>query len=236
MKQRELPFVREMFDGIAPRYDFLNRLLSMRRDVFWRRATVTALGLKPRAKVLDVACGTADVALEVVRQGGTRVNVTGADFSVGMLQPAAAKIHKAGLDAVIQLTAADAFALPFRPSSFDAVTMAFGIRNIQNKEAVLRCFYQQLKPGGRVAILELAPPTPGVLRDAYLFYFNRLLPFVGNFFSRHNFAYSYLPASVAKFPEADVFAAMMHQAGFQNVRYRKMTLGIAVLFAGDKPA
>ena len=235
MKQRELPFVREMFDGIAPRYDFLNRLLSMRQDVFWRRATVAALELKPRDRVLDVACGTADVALEVVRQGGAGMSVTGADFSVGMLKPAAAKIRRAGLDASIQLTAADAFALPFRPAAFDAVSMAFGIRNIQNKEAVLRCFYDQLKPGGRVAILELAPPAPGVLRDAYLFYFNRLLPFAGNFFSRHNFAYSYLPASVAKFPEAGVFAAMMRQTGFQNVRYRKMTLGIAVLFVGDKP-
>jgi demethylmenaquinone methyltransferase/2-methoxy-6-polyprenyl-1,4-benzoquinol methylase len=235
MKQSELPFVREMFDGIAPRYDLLNRLLSMRRDVFWRRATVAALELKPRDRVLDVACGTADVALEVVRQGGAGMSVTGADFSLGMLQPAAAKIRRAGLDASIQLAAADAFALPFRPAAFDAVTMAFGIRNIQNKEAALRCFYHQLKPGGRAAVLELAPPTPGVLRDAYLFYFNRLLPFVGSFFSRHNFAYSYLPASVAKFPEADVFAAMMCQAGFQNVRYRKMTLGIAVLFIGDKP-
>jgi demethylmenaquinone methyltransferase / 2-methoxy-6-polyprenyl-1,4-benzoquinol methylase len=234
MNHNELPFVREMFDGIAPRYDFLNRLLSLRRDVFWRRSTVAALHLKPGDKVLDVACGTADVALEIMRQRGATVSVTGADFSIGMLRPAAAKIRRDGLGAAIQLTAADAFALPFRSQTFDAVSMAFGIRNIQNKVAVLKCFYDRLKRGGRMAVLELAPPAPGVMRKAYLFYFNRLLPFVGRFFSKHRFAYSYLPASVAAFPEADAFAALMRRAGFQHVCYRKMTLGIAVLFIGYK--
>ncbi len=235
MKENELDFVRDMFDRIAPRYDFLNRLLSLRRDVLWRQALVESLQLKPDAWVLDAACGTADVALEVVRRADRRVRVMGIDFAPEMLRLAGPKIRGLGKEQSIHLAAADAFDLPFGPDRFDAVTMAFGIRNIQNKAAVLRCFWQHLKPGGRLAILELATPKAGVPRQVYLFYFNRLLPFVGSFFSKHNYAYSYLPQSVAHFPAADLFAEMIRGAGFVNVRYRNLTMGIAVLFVGQKP-
>jgi demethylmenaquinone methyltransferase/2-methoxy-6-polyprenyl-1,4-benzoquinol methylase len=231
MKDREFKFVREMFDNIAPRYDFLNRLLSLRRDVQWRRALVESLELTSGGTVLDAACGTADVALEIERSSFGRVKVVGIDFAPEMLRLAAAKITSTS----ICLVAADAFDLPFSQAGFSAVTMAFGIRNIQNKAAILQQFRRQLKPGGRLAILELATPTHGPARSAYLFYFNTLLPLIGRFFSKHGFAYRYLPESVANFPTAPEFAALMRRSGFINVRYRKLTLGIAVLFVGDKP-
>ena len=235
MNRSELGFVRDMFDRIAPRYDFLNRLLSLRQDVYWRRALVASLALRPGACILDAACGTADVGVEIVCQTRGAAKVVGIDFAPGMLHLARPKIQRPDAPASIFVAAADAFHLPFRPGGFDAVTMAFGIRNIQDKETVLRNFLEQLKPGGRLAILELGTPSRGVARQAYLFYFNRLLPFIGRFFSSHSFAYSYLPQSVARFPAAARFAAMMRHAGFRNVRYRKLTLGITVLFVGEKP-
>ncbi|MCJ8501162.1 bifunctional demethylmenaquinone methyltransferase/2-methoxy-6-polyprenyl-1,4-benzoquinol methylase UbiE [Desulfatitalea alkaliphila] len=235
MKSTELPFVREMFNHIAPQYDFLNRLLSLRRDVHWRRALVAALGLNKGAVVLDVACGTADVPLEVVRQVGDRVRVVGADFAPQMLRLGRPKIKRAGPKGdTIHLVAADAFALPFAAQRFDAVTMAFGIRNVQDKQTVLQRFHHLLKPGGRLAILELGMPSEGLLGSLFRNYFSRLLPLVGRLFSRHGFAYSYLPDSVAHFPPPAAFAALMRGAGFENVRYRPLTLGIAVLFVGVK--
>jgi demethylmenaquinone methyltransferase/2-methoxy-6-polyprenyl-1,4-benzoquinol methylase len=195
---------------------------------------VAALDLRPGARILDTACGTADVSLEILRQTRGAVKVVGIDFASAMLRLALPKIKGLKPPAKISLAAADAFHLPFKSGGFDAISMAFGIRNIQDKETVLKRFWEQLKPGGRVAVLELATPTQGPARYAYLFYFNRLLPFIGRFFSRHSFAYSYLPQSVARFPAADQFAVMMRRAGFCNVRYRKLTMGVTVLFVGDK--
>ena len=228
MNSNELSFVRDMFDRIAPYYDFLNRLLSLRRDVFWRRVLVESLQA-PATEILDVACGTGDVALQIAASY-PQARIVGVDFAPRMLDRALAKIK----GKPIRLAAADAFALPFRSRSFDAVTIAFGIRNIQDKKGALRRFHDQLKEGGRLAVLELAAPDPSLLRRIYLYYFNRLLPLVGRLFSRHSFAYAYLPASVAQFPPANVFAGMMRAAGFSNVRYRKLTFGIAVLFVGEK--
>jgi len=234
MNRNELNFVRDMFDRIAPHYDFLNRLLSLRQDVYWRRTLVAGLGLAPGHRVLDAACGTADVGIEIRRQHGRAVEVVGIDFAPEMLRLAKPKVSQPDPGTTIHLAAADAFDLPFNSAQFDAVTMAFGIRNIQDKSTVLRRFWEQLKPGGRLAILELGTPTSGLARSAYLFYFTRLLPSVGRLFSKHNFAYSYLPESVARFPAPQEFASMMRRAGFRRVRYLPMTLGITVLFVGEK--
>jgi len=233
MKSEELPFVRDMFDRIAPHYDFLNRLLSLRQDVYWRRKMVAALALESGQRVLDVACGTADVALEIVRRC-SGVEVAAVDFAPEMLRLARPKVAADADGQRVALAAADAFHLPFAPGGFDAVTMAFGIRNIQDKATALQRFHDQLKPGGRMAILELATPERGALRLFYLHYFNRLLPVLGRLFSKHNFAYTYLPASVARFPSAARFAAIMRAAGFGQVRYRMLTMGVAVLFVGEK--
>jgi demethylmenaquinone methyltransferase / 2-methoxy-6-polyprenyl-1,4-benzoquinol methylase len=234
MIRNELNFVRDMFDRIAPHYDFLNHLLSLRQDVYWRKTLVSSLDLVHGARVLDTACGTADVGIEISRQFGPHVSVVGIDFASKMLRMAMPKLELATSGPQIGLAAADAFDLPFRPEGFDAITMAFGIRNIQDKATILKCFWNQLKPGGRLAILELGTPGQGLARYAYLSYFNRLLPLVGRIFSKHSFAYSYLPNSVARFPAAPEFAKMMRRAGFNQVRYRPLTLGVTVLYVGDK--
>lgn len=235
-KSVELPFVREMFARIAPHYDFLNRLLSLRRDVVWRRALIRSLTLKPGAQVLDAACGTGDVALALVQDArSAAVQVVGADFALPMLVLADQKIGAARRQRSVRLVAADVLQLPFGPASFDAVTMAFGIRNIQDRAAALKLFCQCLKPGGRLALLELTTPPAGLLRSIYLFYFNRFLPLVGHFFSRHHFAYAYLPDSVAHFPPPASFADVMRRCGFVEVRYHLLSFGIATLFVGDKP-
>ncbi len=228
-------FVREMFDQIAPRYDFLNRLLSLRRDVFWRRQMVQRLGLAPRSAVLDVACGTADVALEIIRRYPDNCRFTvGIDFAPAMLRLARKKIARQGLEEKIFLAAADAYKLPFANETFDAITIAFGIRNIEDRKAVLEEFLRILVPGGRLAILELVMPDRGWMRKIYLEYFTRVLPKLGRLFSKHHFAYSYLPESVARFPTDEAFSAMISGAGFGKVFCRRFTFGSVALFVGEK--
>jgi demethylmenaquinone methyltransferase/2-methoxy-6-polyprenyl-1,4-benzoquinol methylase len=223
-----------MFDSIAPRYDLLNRLLSLRQDVAWRKKMVSTMAIPENGRALDVACGTGDVALEIVRQKGPRVKVAGIDFSPGMLDLAQKKISR-GENTTISLLAGNALRLPFRNDTFDAVTIAFGIRNIQDKAAALKAFYDCLVPGGRVLILELATPRQTRLRDAYLAYFQKVLPTIGRLFSKHRFAYSYLPDSVARFPASDVFMSIMAETGFDRIACRRLTLGIANLFVGIRP-
>jgi demethylmenaquinone methyltransferase/2-methoxy-6-polyprenyl-1,4-benzoquinol methylase len=230
MNKMELPFIREMFDAISPKYDLLNRLLSLRQDVCWRREMVRAMQISDKGMVLDVACGTGDVALEIVRQKGSGVTIFGADFSPGMLRLAKNKIRHSG----IHLLVANAFHLPFRAETFDAVTIAFGIRNIADKLSVLKAFHEHLKPGGMLLVLELATPPKGMLLSLYLFYFKKILPMIGWFFSKNLMAYKYLPASVMNFPQAPVFAGLIRAAGFSDVRWRCLTFGIATLYAGRK--
>jgi demethylmenaquinone methyltransferase/2-methoxy-6-polyprenyl-1,4-benzoquinol methylase len=234
MENRELPFVREMFDAIAPKYDLLNRLLSLRQDVVWRRKMVSAMAIAGSGRVLDVACGTGDVILEILRQNGERIEVTGIDFSPAMLMLARQKIRPIQ-DPAISLLAGNALAMPFEHESFDALTIAFGIRNIQDKAGALKAFWDVLKPGGRLLILELATPRNTRLREAYLAYFQKVLPLIGQLFSKHKFAYTYLPDSVSRFPEPAVFMSIMRSAGFSTVDCRRLTFGIANLFVGIKP-
>ncbi|MFZ5563565.1 MAG: ubiquinone/menaquinone biosynthesis methyltransferase, partial [Thermodesulfobacteriota bacterium] len=173
------PAIQAMFDAIAPRYDFLNRFLSLRRDVYWRKCLVAAAipaGSSAR-NLLDVACGTGDVAIEAARQCPQSLSVWGADFSLAML--AEGKKKTAPWSDRVCLLAADAFALPFKKETFDAVTIAFGIRNIADKPAVLEVFCRHLKKKGVLAVLELTTPQKGFLRSLYLFYFKWVLPLIG---------------------------------------------------------
>ncbi|MDL2268982.1 bifunctional demethylmenaquinone methyltransferase/2-methoxy-6-polyprenyl-1,4-benzoquinol methylase UbiE [Desulfosarcina sp. OttesenSCG-928-G17] len=230
MGNRELPFIRGMFDRIAPHYDLLNRLLSLRQDVLWRKKMVAAITAPEGGCVLDVACGTGDVALEILRQKGAGTRVVGVDFSPGMITLAKKKIRDA--NASIHLVVADALALPVMPESFHAVTIAFGIRNIQDKERALKGFYNCLVPGGKLLVLELSTPPANGMRETYMTYFQKVLPKVGRLFSKHAYAYSYLPESVTLFPPADLFMTMMKDAGFSNVSGKRLTFGIATLFTG----
>ena len=223
-----------MFSGIAPWYDFLNRLLSLRRDVIWRQELVEGLDLAPQATVLDLAAGTLDVSLEIISQKPDS-QVAAADFSLAMLFKGKEKLQVARADNSIFPVAADAYALPFPEARFDAVTIAFGIRNLPDRLTALKEMYRVMKPGGIVAILEFIPPESGWLQNLYKLYLNRLLPLVGRIFSQHAFAYSYLAESINNFPTAEAFCQQMQAAGFRQVRRRPLTFRVACLFYGQKP-
>ncbi len=225
---RELDFIKDMFDGIAARYDFLNRLLSMGQDVVWRSRMVQAAALEKDSCVLDVACGTGDVSAEIIRQKKDSVKIIGLDFSMPMLLLARKKLKQA------QLMQGNALYLPFSPSVFDAVFIAFGIRNIVNKDGALKQFHKVLREKGKLVILELTRPNNLILHKLYFVYFQKILPKIGSFFSKDPNAYSYLPESVLKFPMPEEFMQTMKNAGFMRLRFRTMTFGIVTLFVGEK--
>jgi demethylmenaquinone methyltransferase / 2-methoxy-6-polyprenyl-1,4-benzoquinol methylase len=237
--------VREMFTRIAPRYDLLNHLLSLQLDRLWRKRV--ARRLRPtlqhhRALVLDLCCGTGDLALALARVGPARI--IGADFSHSMLVCARAKgaksqrvpIHS-GLTAPppMPLFEADALRLPFASSSFDLVTSAFGFRNLANYEAGLREIQRVLKPGGTIAILEFTEPPAGMLGNLYRWYFCEVLPKIGGLISGEPAAYSYLPKSVARFFRPPELASLMTAVGYQSVDYRVWTLGTVALHTAIRP-
>lgn len=231
---KELDFVKDMFDRIAPKYDFLNRLLSLRRDIFWRTEMVRAAALEKGDRVLDVACGTCDVALEISAHLSDQTRVFGLDFSLGMLRLGQKKLTRKDKKN-ISLLNADALDLPFRPQGFDAVFIAFGIRNIMDRQRAVHEFFNTLKPGGRLAVLELTTPEKGLLRSLYLLYFQKILPVIGSFFSKDAAAYTYLPDSVLKFPSPRDFSKIMKGAGFRQIRFKQMSFGIVTLFVGRRP-
>ncbi len=235
MKNQELPFIKDMFDKIAPKYDFLNRTLSLHRDVYWRKETITSLNLSDKniSKLLDVACGTGDVSIEAVKQLGKRVDVTGLDFSEQMLILGNEKIKQAGIDN-ITFMAGNALSLPFDDNHFDALTIAFGIRNIADRKGALQEFLRCLKKGGRLGILELSTPEERFLKALYMFYFQKVLPSIGGLFSNNLSAYQYLPESVVNFPDSETFGEIIKSAGFSNVCWKKMTFGIVTLYTAVK--
>jgi len=223
-----------MFDRIAPRYDLLNRLLSAGIDTRWRRRAVDALGLGPRARVLDLCTGTADLLIEALGRSRERSG-TGIDLSAAMLGRGAVKLRGRGLAVRAGLACGDAERLPLADHGFDGALIAFGIRNVGNPEAALRELRRVLRPGGRLVILEFSMP-PGLLGPLYRFYFGRVLPRIGGFLSGDPGAYAYLPASVARFPSPGAFSAMMVACGFERVRATSLSGGIAQVYTGEKAA
>ena len=234
MQNAELPFIREMFETIAPKYDLLNRLLSLRCDALWRKALVSEINIPDKGKILDIACGTGEIGLKILQKINTGINVYGLDFSIKMLELAKEKIKKDGKEKLLHLSAGNAFYLPFKDNTFDAVSIAFGIRNISDKLTALKAFRNSLKNGGMLLILELNTPPKGLLLNTYLLYFEQILPLIGWFFSKNLMAYQYLPNSVINFPAPENFAKIMIEAGFSDVRWKRMTLGIVNLFVGYK--
>lgn len=232
-----------MFDAIAKRYDLLNHLLSLGIDRRWRQRAVRELGLGSGSRVLDLCTGTGDLALECLSPGGEEGPVgdghphgpfvIGVDFSSAMLRYGREKLVRMR-ERRVALVRGDAMHIPLPDGSVDAVTIGFGIRNVQRPEVAAREIVRVLKPGGRLAILEFGTPTVPGLREGYLFYFRRVLPLVGRIISRHNDAYSYLPASVAAFPSPDDFLALLRQSGFSRVRVDRLTFGIVYLFVATK--
>ena len=231
---REATRIAAMFDAIAPRYDLLNRLLSAGFDRRWRARAIRSLHLSGHETLLDMCTGTADVALAARRAAHRATRVIGIDFAAAMLELGRRKIHAAREEGAIALLRGDAMRLPVRDGGADALTVAFGIRNVEVAETACREMYRVLGRGGRLAILEFAIPTMPVVRQAYLSYFTRALPILGRLISRHTTAYSYLPASVTAFPSPDRFAQLLREVGFTNVSVDRLTLGIVYLYSGTK--
>lgn len=223
-----------MFDAIAGQYDFLNRLLSAGIDRRWRKRAVRSLSLTGRERLLDLCTGTADLAIVAATdQPGARV-VIGVDFAAGMLRRGVDKIRQKHLEGVITLVRGDAARIPLADGSVDAVTVAFGIRNVEDMTAACQEIQRVLAPGGKLAVLEFAVPTlPGV-RALYLWYFDRVLPRIGRIVSRHDAAYAYLPASVRGFATPDEFARILRSGGFKDVAAAALSLGIVYLFTARR--
>ena len=225
--------IERMFSAIAPRYDFLNRLLSAGRDRVWRRLAVTATALPREGSLLDICTGTADMLLESARQF-PYARFVGMDFSRPMITLATAKIERARLTDRVRLEVASAEALPVPDESFDAVSVAFGLRNLPDRLRGLREMHRVLRRGGRVVILEFTTPPGRAFRQVYLWYFHRVLPRIGRLVSGHPSAYSYLPSSVTDFPMPDGLVGWMREAGFHDVSYRLLTAGIVAIHVGVK--
>jgi demethylmenaquinone methyltransferase/2-methoxy-6-polyprenyl-1,4-benzoquinol methylase len=222
-----------MFDAIAPRYDLLNHVLSAGIDRRWRATAIRSLALTGSEVLLDVCTGTADVALEG-RTAGAAARVVGVDFAGAMLAVGLDKVNRAGQGRHIALIRGDATRLPVRQASVDAVTIAFGIRNVEQPNDACAEMARTLKPGGRLAILEFGVPRIPGIRTLYRWYFTRLLPLVGRLVSHHTRAYSYLPASVGAFPPPEEFMATLRSAGFRDVRAVPLTFGIVYLYTGTR--
>ena len=228
-----------MLDRIAGRYDTLNHLLSAGLDRRWRRRAVRALALTGRERVLDVCTGTGDLAIEAVTAGpdvlsGRAGEVLGVDFAGEMLRLAHEKVRRRGLASRVRLVRGDATRLPVPDAAFDVVTAAFGIRNVADPPAALGEFRRALRPGGRLAILEFGFPTIPGIGALYRAYFRYVLPRVGRAVSKHDEAYSYLPASVADFASDAAFVALLERAGFVAIRSVPLTFGIVYLYVARR--
>ncbi len=219
--------IEGMFDAIAGRYDALNHLLSAGLDRGWRRRAVRALALTGTERVLDVCTGTGDLAIATARHAR---QVVGVDFSWEMLRLGLDKVRAASLGRRVALARGDAMRLPFPDASFDAATIAFGIRNVVDPVRAAAELRRVLRPGGRLAILEFGLPALPGLRQAYGWYFRAVLPRVGRLVSRHTDAYSYLPASVEQFPSGDDFVTLLGRAGFRDAEARPLAAGAVWLY------
>jgi demethylmenaquinone methyltransferase/2-methoxy-6-polyprenyl-1,4-benzoquinol methylase len=220
--------VRAMFDRIAPRYDLLNRAMTAGLDGRWRRAAAAAADLAAGDRALDVCTGTGDLALELAHRTTGRGEAVGVDFSEQMVARARAKAERRRSPARFEV--ADALALPFGDDAFDAATVAFGIRNVADLDAGLAEMARVVRPGGRVVVLEIT--TPARLRRFYGLWFDRVVPRLGRVLGRDGAAYSYLPASVRRFPEPPELAARMAAAGLEGVRWRPLAGGIVAVHHG----
>jgi demethylmenaquinone methyltransferase/2-methoxy-6-polyprenyl-1,4-benzoquinol methylase len=225
-------YVRRAFSEIAPRYDFLNHLLSFNIDKGWRRKAIRelALGRKPRGRYLDLCAGTLDVSAMLASTSGFAGSVVAADFAEPMLRAGVAKIGQRSVAPV----AADALKLPLESGSLAGAIVAFGIRNVADLDAGLREVHRVLEPGARFVILEFSTPRSPLINTGYQLYFNHVLPAIGGFVSGHRTAYRYLPRSVANFPIAEELARRMRSAGFADVSWRSLTFGIAAIHTGTR--
>ena len=226
------PQIERMFDAIAPRYDLLNRVLSAGIDQKWRKKVIRLIQEVQPLRVLDVATGTADLAIMGARNGIP--NTVGVDISEEMLSVGRKKIVAKKLTDQVVLQSGDAEQLPFSDAQFDACMVAFGVRNFENLDEGLQQIFRILKPGGRLVVLEFSRPAVFPVRQLYSFYNAYILPTIGKLISGDQAAYTYLPESIAAFPEGPAFLNHMSKAGFTSVRDQRLTFGIASIYVGER--
>lgn len=225
-------YVRRIFSEIAPRYDLLNHLLSFNIDRRWRARALEALGWSrsPRGSYLDLCAGTLDVSAQLAGTRGFEGGIVGADFAEPMLRAGRGKSSTE----VVRPVVADALSLPLPDASMDGAIVAFGIRNVADLNQCLREVHRTLRPGARFVILEFSTPRSALVRAGYHAYFHHVLPTIGGLISGHRSAYRYLPESVKHFPIEEALAARMTAAGYANVRWERLTLGVAAIHIGEK--
>jgi demethylmenaquinone methyltransferase/2-methoxy-6-polyprenyl-1,4-benzoquinol methylase len=230
--------VREMFGQIAPRYDLMNHLLSLNIDRYWRLRAVRRLRIQPDAPVLDMCCGTGDLSIAIANRSPKSVGVIGSDFCEEMLEIARVKCaDRDKPSARINFLEADSQSLPFDTDTFQCVTVAFGLRNVADTDQGLREMVRVCKLGGQVMVLEFSRPRLWGLRQVYGFYFRNVLPRIGQWFAQNDkSAYKYLPESVGQFPDGQSLADRMTAVGLTNVSFTPLTLGVATIYEGFKPA
>lgn len=224
--------VARMFDNISHRYDFLNHFLSLGIDKGWRKKAIKLLKPANPKIVLDVATGTGDFALQALTLKPEKI--IGVDISAGMLDVGRKKLDKRGLTGVIEMVQADSENLPFEQNKFDAVTVAFGVRNFENLEKGLQEIFRVMKPGALLAVLEFSRPRRFPFKQGYNFYFKTILPKIGNWISRDKAAYTYLPESVEAFPDGEDFLTILKTIGYKNVSCKPLTFGISSIYIAQK--
>lgn len=225
--------IAAMFDRISPKYDALNHLLSLNIDKVWRRKTAKAVAKSQPKTILDLATGTADLAIALAKCN-PQAHIIGMDISEKMLEIGKEKVSKKGLANQIELRLGDAATLPFESNTFDAVTVAFGVRNFENLEHGLSEIHRVLKPNGQAVILEFSMPERFPVKQLYALYFKHLLPAIGKAVSKDGNAYSYLPLSVEQFPKPKVFLRMLAEKGLENCMAKPLSFGIASLYTSTK--
>lgn len=224
--------VASMFDNISGQYDFLNHFLSMGIDILWRKKAIKLLKADQPKLILDIATGTGDFAIEALALKPDKV--IGVDISQGMLEVGKKKLKKKGLDHIIELQMGDSERLLFDDNKFDAIIVAFGVRNFEHLEQGLKDMYRVLKSGGKVVILEFSKPRTFPFKQVYQFYFKWILPKIGRLISKDNSAYTYLPESVNEFPDGKDFIGILEKTGFKQTECKPLTLGISSIYTGIK--
>ena len=225
--------VADMFNNISKTYDFLNHFLSLGIDIIWRKKAINELKADNPQLILDVATGTGDFAFEALSILNPK-KIVGVDISQGMLDIAQQKITKRRLGDKFEIKLGDSEKLPFEANEFDAVTVAYGVRNFENLEVGLADINRVLKPGGKAVVLEFSKPTAFPIKQLYSVYFTYITPGIGKLFSKDARAYSYLPESVAAFPDGEKFVTLMQKAGFKNTKCRPLAFGICSIYTGVK--
>lgn len=224
--------VEQMFDSIAPAYDFMNRAMTLGIDRLWRRKAVGMLRASEPKKVLDVATGTGDLAILLARKL-PQAEVIGVDLSSGMIKVGQEKIARKQLSDRVSLQVGDCLALPFDNAAFDCITVAYGVRNFADLEAGYREMRRVLRQGGKLCVIELSTPTNPIIKPLYNFYTKHVIPFVGRMVSKDTRAYSYLPESIAAVPQRESMCELMRRAGFSEARYRSLTFGVCTIYIAE---